>query len=124
MIGVEISEYDRATMKATTLWAVAIIRGQRKEKWREGPRGEEALHIAVVSDVDEIEWCLDEAHADRRVAELRRHPSYLQTKVRKIEMRYSQLLEANVAHELCERLSVAWAERAVEIAKLQKARVR
>ncbi len=104
------SDIDRATLKATTLWAVAIISKQRKEKWREGPKGEEALHIAITSDVDDIEWCLDEAHADRRVAELRT-ASRVQT-VRKLEMRYAQRLEAGIAHELCDRLSVAWAERA------------
>ncbi len=104
------SDIDRATLKATTLWAVAIIRKQRKEKWREGPKGEEALHIAITSDVDEIEWCIDEAHADRRVTELRRQRPAVTA--RKVEMRYSQRLEAGLAHELCERLSVAWAERA------------
>lgn len=105
-----VSDVDRAIAKATTLWAVVITCTQRKETWREGP--DDVLHIATTTDVETIEWCLDEAHADRRVSELRKkRPEYV-AKVRKFEMRYAQALAPGIAHELCELMSVAWAERA------------
>lgn len=109
-----VSDLDRAVMKATTLWAVAIIRTSREERWREEPgEGESVLNIAITETVDEIAWFLDEAQAERRIAELRKAGPKYAGKVRKFEIAFGQRLEAGKAHELCELMSVAWAERAV-----------
>lgn len=108
-----LSNLDRAVMKATTLWAVAIIRTDRKEKWREGASEDgSVLHIAITEIVDEIAWFLTEDQADRRVAELRKAGKEYASKVRKFEIAFGAKLEAGQAHELCEAMSVAWAERA------------
>lgn len=108
-----LSDLDRAVMKATTLWAVAIIRTERKETWREEPgEGESVLNIFVAERVDEIAWFLTEEQADRRIAELRKAGRKYVATVRKFEIAFGQRLEAGQAHELCEAMSVAWAERA------------
>ena len=99
------SDVDRAAHRATTLWAVIVIRSV----WRERYRQDGERHRVQVTDVDQVEWCLDEAHADRRVAELRKERDIA---VRKMEMPFARHLEAGMAHELCELMSVAWAERA------------
>lgn len=107
-----VSDLDRAVMKATTLWAVAIIRTEREEKWREPTDGESVLNIAISEHVDEIAWFLTEAQADRRIAELRKAGPKYAGKIRKFEIAFGARLEAGQAHELCEAMSVAWAERA------------
>lgn len=107
-----LDDHDRAVMKATTLWAVAIIRTERREKWRESANGESVLNIAIAESVDEIAWFLTEEQAERRISELRQAGKEYAAKVRKFEIAFGQRLEAGQAHELCEAMSVAWAERA------------
>lgn len=112
MSGSEPSALDRATLKATTLWAVAIIRTDRKESWRDAG-DESVLNIAISENVDEIAWFLNEDQADRRIAELRKAGKKYAAKIRKLEIAFGQRLEAGQAHQLCEAMSVAWAERAL-----------
>lgn len=108
-----LSDIDRAVMRATTLWAVAVIRTEREDKWREEPgEGESILNIAIAEHIDEIAWFLTEDQADRRIAELRKAGRKYAGKVRKFEIAFGAKLEAGKAHELCEAMSVAWAERA------------
>lgn len=108
-----LSDLDRATMKATTLWAVAIIRTEREEKWREEPsEGESVLNIFVAERIDEIAWFLTEEQAERRITELRKAGPKYAGSVRKFEIAFGHRLEPGQAHQLCEAMSVAWAERA------------
>lgn len=108
-----LSDLDRATMKATALWAVAIIRTEREEKWREHPAdGESVLNIFVAERVDEIVWFLTEAQADLRIQELRKAGPKYAGAVRKFEIAFGHRLEPGQAHQLCEAMSVGWAERA------------
>lgn len=110
-----LSDLDRATMKATALWAVAIVRTEREEKWREEPaEGESILHIAIAERIDEICWFLTEEQADRRIAELRKAGSTYASAVRKFEIAFGHRLEPGQAHQLCEAMAVAWAERAAK----------
>lgn len=108
-----LSDLDRAAMRATALWAVAIIRVERQEKWHEHPSEDESiLNILVAERIDEILWFLTEAQADRRIAELRKAGRKYAGAVRKFEMAFGHRLEPGQAHQLCEAMTVAWAERA------------
>lgn len=110
-----LSDLDRATMKATALWAVAIIRTEREERWREDPaEGESILNIAIAERIDEIVWFLTEEQADRRITELRKAGRKHAGAVRKFEIAFGQRLEPGQAHQLCEAMSIAWAERAAK----------